>query len=396
MRVAYISSYLPRKCGIATFTNDLTLAIDKLGVVDPSVIIAMTDPGQKYTYTDRVKMQINQFEILDYDKVVDYINNSEIDIVSLQHEYGLYSGPKGIYLESQLSVDDINMIESDIYLLSMLDKINKPIVTTFHSILSSPTSQQLYVAKRIMQSSSYVVAMTDISRQYLIDVYGCPVDKVVVISHGVPDFDFNHKELYRGKIGLKEESPIILASGLLGPGKELEYVIDAMSLIVKRIPQAKLLIVGQTHPVIIKNEGEAYRDMLTKIVHDKRLDNNVDFVNKYLDESDLMGYFQASDFFVTAYSNMQQSASGTLAWALGSGKICISTPYQYAKELLSDGSGVLIEPRSPSAIAESVIRLYDNPSDAKRICKKAYIKGHRSVWSNVAMDYVKLFSRTLQ
>lgn len=273
----------------------------------------------------------------------------------------------------------------------MLDAIKKPIVTTFHTILSEPNDQQMYIACRIIERSSMVIAMTEVSRQSLIDLYDCPIEKVIVISHGVPDFDYNHVEKWQKKLDIKNVSPMILTAGLLGPGKELEYVIDAMPAILKKAPNAKLFIVGQTHPVIIKNDGEVYRNKLISLVKSNGVENSVEFVNHYLTEADLRDYFQAADFFVTAYSNMQQSASGTLAWGLGAGKICISTPYQYARELLSDGAGVLIEQKNSSAIAKSITEIYNNPVIANQIREKAYEKGHRHIWSNVATEYVNLF-----
>lgn len=400
VKAIYISSCLPRKCGIATFTDDLVNAIDTLGVVDLAELIAVTDTGQVYKYSDRVKYQINQYSQDDYIKAANYINKSNIDVVSLQHEFGLYTGPDSSYtccLSAGAEQDNINAkIENGYYLLSMLDIIEKPIVTTFHTILSSPNDQQMYIARRIIQKSAAIVAMTELSRQSLIDIYDCPAEKVVVISHGVPDFDFNHVEKWQLKLGIVDVSPMILTAGLLGPGKELEYVIDAMSSIIQKAPKAKLFIVGQTHPVIIKNEGEVYRDKLIELVKKNGIENNVEFVNQYLTELDLRDYFQAADFFVTAYSNMQQSASGTLAWGVGAGKICVSTPYQYAKELLLDGSGILVEQKNSSAIANSIVDVYSNPIEADKIREQAYNKGHKHIWANVAMDYVNLFEKVIK
>ncbi|NCQ54088.1 hypothetical protein COV88_03360 [Candidatus Saccharibacteria bacterium CG11_big_fil_rev_8_21_14_0_20_41_19] len=401
INAVYISSYLPRKCGIATFTDDLVSAIDKLCATNPAEIIAMTDPGQTYEYPKKVKFQINQYRKDDYIAAAEYINKSKIDVVSLQHEFGLYTGPESSYTcclsAGAKQEENYNgNIENGYYLLSMLDIITKPIITTFHTILSEPNDQQMYIARRIIEQSAVVIAMTEVSRQSLIDLYDCPAEKVVVISHGVPDFDYNHVEKWQKKLGINNASPMILTAGLLGPGKELEYVIDAMPSILKKAPNAKLFIVGQTHPVIIKNDGEVYREKLTNLVKLNDVVDSVEFVNHYLTDADLRDYFQAADFFVTAYSNMQQSASGTLAWALGSGKICISTPYQYARELLSDGAGVLVEQKNTSAIAKSITDIYNDPVRADQIREKAYDKGHRHIWANVATEYVNLFNNVLK
>jgi len=394
IRIVYISSHLPRKCGIATFTNDLITAIDKLETAEPAQIIAVADPGQRYEYPDKVKLQIRQYEKRDYLRAADYINESSIDVVNLQHEFGLYTGPETSYVTDSSAKSNKNLeIENGYYLLPMLDRIKKPIVTTLHTILLCPDNRQLYIAKRIIAKSAKVIAMTKSSRQVLIDIYDCPKDKIVVIGHGVPDFHFDHAEQSKEKLGIQNTSPMILSSGLLGPGKELEYVIDAMPRIVSEIPNARLYIVGQTHPVLVRNEGEVYRNKLVKMVTDNKMSDNVIFINHYLSDEELRNYYQAADFFVTAYTNMQQSASGTLAWAVGSGKICISTPYQYAREMLSDGAGVLIQPRDPEAIATSIINLYNYPQKALRIRRKAYLAGHRNIWANVGSNYVEIFKK---
>jgi glycosyltransferase involved in cell wall biosynthesis len=250
--------------------------------------------------------------------------------------------------------------------------------------------------RRIIERSEAVVAMTELSRQTLIDVYGCPPEKAVVVYHGVPDFSFNQIERYQRKLRIKNAKPMLLAAGLLGPGKGLEYIIDAMPAIVKALPQAKLFIVGQTHPVILRTEGESYREKLMQLVRKNKVTRHVRFVNKYLDNADLRNYYQAADFFITAYPNIQQSASGTLAWALGAGKICISTPYQYAKEVLGDGTGILIERRSITAIATSVIDTFKDPAAAKAIRKLAYAKGRLRTWPNVALSYLELFRLVIE
>jgi glycosyltransferase involved in cell wall biosynthesis len=399
IRVAYISSYLPRKCGIATFTDDLIRAIDKICPDQPANIIAVTDPGQSYDYPDNVVVEINQYNRMDYVKAARYVNESSIDVVSLQHEFGLYTGPDSSYTccLSAGAKDNANnnKIENGYYMLAMLDMINKPIVTTLHTILSSPDEQQMYVVKRIIEKSAAIIAMTEVSRQTLLNFYNCPADKVYVISHGVPDFDFNHVKKHQEKLGIENASPMIMSAGLLGPGKELEYIINAMPDILKTAPSAKLYIVGQTHPVIVRNEGEVYREKLVSLIKSNNISDSVVFINHYLSDEELQEYYQAADFFVTAYSNMQQSASGTLAWAVGAGKVCISTPYQYAQELLSGGAGVLIESKNSQAIATSVIDLYNNPQKAEDVRNKAYKKGHQFIWASVGVDYMKLFKKSL-
>jgi glycosyltransferase involved in cell wall biosynthesis len=245
--------------------------------------------------------------------------------------------------------------------------------------------------RRIINSSKKVIAMTEISREVLTNIYDCPPEKIVVICHGVPDFEYGKSKQYQTKLKIAEANPMLLSAGLLGPGKGLEYIIDAMPKIIKVAPKAKLYIVGQTHPVILKNKGEAYRNKLIKLVEDKKLGESVKFINRYLSDKDLYDYFQAADYFLTAYANIQQSASGTLAWALGAGKICLSTPYQYAKELLSNGSGILIKPEDSASIADGIISTYRDTKKAKSIHELAYKKGHQFIWPNIAKNYADLF-----
>lgn len=397
----YISSYIPRKCGIATFTNDLVSAINRLNIGNPAEMIAMTDNGQSYEYTADVKREIKQLVKSDYEKAADYINKSAANIVNLQHEFGLYRVSEGnatcCLSAGAKGPDDSNaIIDEGTYLLDMLRKVTKPIVTTFHTILSNPDNRQIYEMSKLIELSSAVIAMTETSKKTLIRVYGCPLEKVKVICHGVPDFLYNESKKYQKKLGIIKADPMILAAGLLGPGKGLEYTINAMPSIVKAAPNAKLFIVGQTHPVIIKNEGEVYREKLIQLIAKNKVTDNVVFVNRYLAGGDLFDYFQAADFFVTPYSNMQQSASGTLAWALGAGKICVSTPYQYAREMLADGAGILVRQKSSVAISRSIINAFNDPKLKESIHKKAYSRGHKSIWSNVAAQYAELFGQCIE
>jgi glycosyltransferase involved in cell wall biosynthesis len=397
--VAYVSSYLPRRCGIATFTNDLVTSIDKLHDSDCAEIIAMTDNGQKYDYSDRVKFEINQFSKADYEAAAEYINKSSVDAVSLQHEFGLHTGPNrgsssclSSWGTPKSGMGTSNKVEDDFFLLSMIDRIEKPIVTTFHTVLESPDSQQMYIVRKIVKKSAMIVSMSETSRKILIDVYDCPAEKVVVICHGVPDFEFDKTAKYQKKLGIKDANPLILAAGLIGPGKGLEYTIDAMPAILKQSPSAKLYIVGQTHPVVLKNEGETYRNKLIDLIEKNGISDSVVFVNEYLSDENLHDYFQAADFFVTSYSSVQQSTSGMLSWGLSAGKVCVSTPYQHAKELLSDGSGILVSQESPARpIGESIVNILRNPDLAQQMRKKAYTKGHQWIWANVAKEYTALF-----
>jgi glycosyltransferase involved in cell wall biosynthesis len=376
VKAIYISSYIPRKCGIATFTKHLTTAINNLNPRALAEIIAVTDKDQEYEYPWEVKMRIGQHHLPDYSMAAHYINQSSTDVVNLQHEFGLFGGVDGDYL------------------LPLLDSIDKPLITNFHTILPEPDEHKAYIMRRIIDQSVAVIAMTNSSRQTLIDVYGCPPEKAVMIYHGVPDFTFNDIDKHKEHLRIKAE-PMILTTGLLGPGKGLEYVIDAMSDIVKAIPNAKLYIVGQTHPHILREHGEAYREELTERIRKKKLTRSVVFVHRYLDDEEFKRYYQAADFFITAYPNIQQPTSGTLAYGLGSGKICISTPYHYAREVLAENTGILVEPRNSASIAKAIITTWQDAATALGYRERAYRKGRQMTWPNIGLSYVDLFRQIL-
>lgn len=377
VRVIYISSYVPRKCGIATFTKDLTTAINDLNPQALAEIIAMNDEIQPYEYPWEVKLRIDQHNPQDYARAAQYINDSSADVVNIQHEFGLFGGEQGDYL------------------LPLLDEINKPIITTFHTILPEPDQHQLYTLQRIVEKSMAVVAMTESSRRILIDVYACPEDKAMVIHHGVPDFSFNGIAQHKKRLRITA-APMLLTAGLLSPNKGIEHVIDAMPAIVEQAPKAKLYIVGQTHPQILHRHGDSYRDGLKERVRKLKMSRHVVFVNRYVDAEELRRYYLAADFFITAYPGMQQPTSGTLAWAVGAGKACISTPYHYAKEILDGEAGLLLPSLSSAAIAEAVISLCNDTPRRLAMRQQAYKKGRQMTWGNTGLNYLHLFDLVRQ
>jgi len=370
IRTIYISSYVPRRCGIATFTKDLTTAMS-LNTQTLVEIMAVLDDID-YLYPWEVKTRIAQHSLSDYIEAARYINRSSTTIVNLQHEFGLYGGEDGEYI------------------LSLIDALERPLVTTFHTILPEPDDHKAYIMRRIIARSAAIVAMTNESLQTLIARYDCPPEKIVLINHGVPDFSFNGMKLHKKKLGVTA-APMILTAGLLGPGKGLEFVLDAMPNILSKLPKAQLYIVGQTHPHIIKKEGEVYRESLEERARKLGIAQAVTFVNKYLEDDELHCYFSASDFFVTAYPNLQQPTSGTLAWGIASGKVNIATPYQHAREALQDGSGILIKPNDSDSIADAVISSWSHKADMETMMHKAYTKGREMTWPSVGRQYLDLF-----
>lgn len=401
IRVIYIASYPPRRCGISTFTSDLTTALDNLNPDALAEIVALDDNGETYDYPWEVKLHVGQHKRADYLMAARYINQSSADIVCLQHEFGLFGGPEGDY-STCLSANSTILrdsrsahIASRHYILDLLERIEKPIVTTFHTILPDPDASQLYIMSRIIDRSAAVIAMTEDSRQILQRTYDCPPEKAVVIYHGVPDFTFNDIARNKRRLHIKAE-PMLLAAGLLGSGKGLEYIIEAMACITQKLPKAKLYIVGQTHPVILRNEGESYRNSLAALAKTLRVSRSVHFVNTYLSNDALHRYYQAADFFITAHRNLDQSASGTLAWALGAGKVCISTPFNYAREVLADNTGILVKKDNGSAIASQIVNIYTDREWMHELRKRAYAKGRKFTWPNVGLSYLNLFRLVLK
>ncbi len=391
VRTIYIASYLPRKCGIATFTKDLTTAINNVNPEAPAEIIAINDPGQDYDYPWEVKVRINQHKKSDYDLAARYINQSSADIVCLQHEFGLYGGPEGDFsAHGPHKLHRGQPEDEHYYLLDLLERLDKPIVSTFHTILPEPDAYKRYIMGRVIELSEACVAMTEHGRQLLINIYGCPPEKAIVIYHGVPDFTFNQIALHKKRLRIKAE-PMILAAGLIGPGKGLEQIISAMPAILKVLPKTKFYVVGQTHPVILRNEGEAYRESLIALANRLHVGRSIRFVNKYLETEDLRHYFQAADFFITAYKGLEHSGSGMLAWALGAGKVCISTPYNYANEVLDRSNGLIVKPGSSEDIAETVMSVYGDPKHMHDLRERAYAMGRKFTWPNVGLNYFNLF-----
>jgi glycosyltransferase involved in cell wall biosynthesis len=372
IKVIYISSYIPMRCGIATFTKDLTNAVNSLNPHALAEIVAMNDEVEAYEFPWEVKLRVGQGNPQDYSMAAHYINQSSTDVVNLQHEFGIFGGVSGDYL------------------LPLLDSIEKPLITNFHTILPEPDTHEKYVMERIIERSAAVVAMTESSRRILLDVYGCPPEKAVVIHHGVPDFTFNGIATHKKRLRIAAE-PMILMAGLLGPSKGFEHMIDAMPAIVKHAPNAKLYVVGQTHPHVLRHEGEQYRNRLKQQARAHKVQKNVVFVNRYVNDDELRQYYLAADFFVTPYPGMQQPTSGTLAWAVGAGKVCISTPYHYAREILSDGTGILVPALDSAALAKAVVDVCKDAGRQLSIRQLAYRKGRQMTWFNTGLKYLNLF-----
>jgi len=372
IRVIYISSYIPRKCGIATYTKDLTTAVNLFNPHDLAEIMATTRPKECINYPWEVKYKIEQEELHTYLEAANYINQSGADIISLQHEFGLYGSQCGEYI------------------IPFVESLKKPLVTTLHTVPDDANSREGAILKRLIKKSDAVVVMMEDIKDKLVSKYSASIEKIIVIPHGTPDLPFAPTDTYKEKKQLSGR--MILGNiNLLGPTRGIEYALGAVATIAKKYPNVLYLIIGQTHPIILQTNGEEYRNFLKKEIKRLKIEKNVRFVNKYLSLDELIGWLKAIDFYVTPYIDPQQAASGALAYAIGAGKCCISTPYVYAKEVLDNSRGVLVPFRDADSIASAVIELWENQNKKRKISQKAYDYGRLMTWPNVGLRYLDLF-----
>ena len=376
-RVAFIGNYLPRQCGIATFTTDLSDAFTEQFPDIQSMVIAMNDTIEGYTYCDKVRYEIRESNLFDYERAANFLNQHSVDAISLQHEYGIFGGEWGKYI------------------LTLLRNVSAPVVTTFHTVLEKPTPEQLETLREVARLSNRVVVMSEHSRRDLQAIYGVPEHKIDFIPHGVHDVPFVDPGFHKDKFGA-EGRFVIMTFGLLSRNKGLEYVIEALPEVVQHYPQLTYLILGATHPHVVAHEGEAYRDSLKARVRELGLEENVLFYDQFVDLKDLKEFIGAGDVYITPYLDPEQVVSGTLAYTVSAGKAVISTPYRYAKELLADERGILVPFRDSKAIAEKILYLLDNEAERDAMRKRAYMFGRNMVWSAVAQSYRESFDRARQ
>lgn len=375
-RIAYVATYPPRVCGIAIFTKDLVEAIDQLHRFRSSTVVAINEEEAIYNYGRRVKFQIEAESIDDYLQAARYINFSKVNLTNLQHEFGLFGGKWGDY---------INLF---------LEALQKPVVTTFHTILPDFGSVARKMLENIVYHSTSVVVMTRTALQ-LLSNFNIDCRKINVIPHGCPDVSFVTSEKPKASLGLKGRM-VLSTFGLISRGKGIQHVLRALPSLVKKEPRILYLIIGETHPGVRKIEGERYRKRLMRLVHDLRLENHVRFYNRFLPKRELIRYLQATDIYITPYIERNQISSGTLVYALGTGKAIISTPYLHAEEALADGRGLICKFRNPNSIAECVNRILDDPELGLDLERKAYAYSRSFTWPRVAEKYVELYNRLLE
>src|SRR6266496_5613824 len=373
-RVAFIGNYLPRKCGIATFTSDLLAAVATEHPASECLSVAMNDIKEGYEYPDAVRFEIEDQDLSSYLRAADFLNISNVDVVCLQHEFGIFGGPAGGHL------------------LALLRELRMPIVTTLHTILQEPNPEQRRVMQELITRSTRLVVMAERGRQMLQDVFQASPAKIDLIPHGIPDIPFVDPNYYKDQFGV-EGRVVLLTFGLLSPNKGIEHVLNALPRILTEFPDVVYVVLGATHPNELGERGEGYRLGLERLAKKNKVEKNVIFYNRFVEIEELKEFIGAADIYITPYLNEAQITSGTLAYSFGAGKAVISTPYWHAQELLAEERGVLVPFGDAKAIAREVIGLLRDETRRHAMRKNAYKLGREMVWSNVARLYMRSFEQ---
>jgi len=374
VRIAVIGNHLPRQCGIATFTTDLCDAIAaEYGAAQLSVV-AVNDGHSTYSYPERVRFEIREGDIASYKAAADYLNASNVDLVCLEHEYGIFGGKSGNYI------------------IELLRRIKMPVVTTLHTVLREPNLDQRVVMHKIAARCERFIVMSQYSSRILQEVFGVSAEKIDLISHGIPDLPFEQPDLYKKRFSCQGKS-VLLTFGLLSPNKGFESVIQAMPRILASHSNAVYMIAGATHPQIRAREGDRYRLELQALAKKLGVEQQVLFVNRFVSPEEMASLVGLADIYITPYCHEAQAVSGTLAYAMGAGKAIISTPYWYAAEVLDQGRGVLVPFENPAAIATAAITLLADDEAREAMRERAYLYARPMVWKRVAQSYMAAFLR---
>ncbi|MFA6007833.1 MAG: glycosyltransferase family 4 protein [Candidatus Shapirobacteria bacterium] len=377
IRIICVSTYIPQKCGIATFTKDVTTAINLLNPHALAEIMAIVKDGENVEFPWEVKYKISQNDLNSYLQAASYINDSSCNLVLIEHEFGIFGGNCGEYL------------------IPFLEAVKKPKVITCHTIIENSQNEWGQVFQRLIKHIDGYTVMTQDSVKKLTTIYGIPKNKITVIPHGTPDITYNSTEFYQKQKNLSGR--LVLGNiNLLSENKGIDYAIEAVAQIAKKFPQVLYLVIGQTHPKILEKEGERYRNHLKEKIRKLGIQKNVRFINRYLSLEELVEWLKVINIYITPYLEPQQSSSGALAYAVGAGKACISTKYLYAKEILSGGRGILVPFRDSKAIAKAVIKLQQNPQKKEHIQKKAYNYGRFMTWPSVALQHLDFFTEIIK
>ncbi len=375
--VAFIATYPPRQCGIGTFTYDLARAVHRsMDARLRTVIIAMDDPSDDLHYPPEVQYRLSQHETADYVRAAEFLNYNKVRAVSLQHEFGIFGGHDGSYI------------------LDLLRELRCPIISTFHTILETPSEGQRKVMDELVVLSSQLVVMSERAVEFLQRVYNAPPQKIRLIHHGVPEIPLVEPAQYKGQFDM-EGRELLLTFGLLSPGKGIEFALRALPPVVEEFPNLCYVVLGATHPNVLREAGESYRLSLQRQARDLGLQRNVLFNSRFVSLEELCEFLKAADVYMTPYLNREQITSGTLAYALGAGKPIVSTPYWYAEELLSDSRGVLVGFRDPESISEGLLGLLRSPTRVLDLRTNAYEFSRRMTWAEVGRQYLETFRQAI-
>lgn len=373
-RIAFLGGFVPRLCGIATFTHDICEAV---AVATPASLCfagAVNDRPEGYQYPPRVRFELMEKDLDSYRRAADLLNFNNADVLCVQHEFGIYGGAAGSHI------------------LALLKEVRMPVVTTLHTVLRTPDAMQRRVMMELVERSNRVVVMAAKGAEILREIYEVPEAKTDIIPHGIPDIPFVDTSFYKAQFGV-EGRTVLLTFGLLGPGKGIEYVIEALPEIVRRHPNVVYLVLGATHPHLVAREGETYRLGLERLAEDRGVKDHVIFHNRFVSLEDLKEFIGVTDIYITPYLNEAQITSGTLAYVFGAGKAVVSTPYWHAQELLADGRGILVPFRDSQAIAEGVCEFLGSPERMEKTRQTAYRMGREMIWPAVAKRYLASFQQ---
>jgi glycosyltransferase involved in cell wall biosynthesis len=373
-RIAVIGNYLPRQCGIATFTTDLCDAIAAEYGDARLLALPVNDTPQGYDYPARVRWSLDQDDVASYQVAAEFLNFNNIDMVCLQHEYGIFGGPAGGHI------------------LHLLRALKMPVVTTLHTVLREPDPNQMRVMEEIAQLSDRLIVMSQLSSQFLQEIFKVPGSKIDMVPHGVPDLPFLDPNFFKDRFGV-EGKAVLLTFGLLSPNKGIENVIQALPQILSRHKNVAYIVAGATHPHVLRREGDKYRESLQALAKQMGVESQVIFHNRFVSPQEMVEFIGAADIYITPYRHEAQVVSGTLAYALGAGKAIISTPYWHAMELLDDRRGALVPFQNPGAIAQKTVELLDTPAIRHAMRKRAYEYARAMVWKRVAQGYMESFGR---
>ena len=376
-RIAFVGNYVPRRCGIATYTHDLRCAVAAHAPDAECLVVSMNDQDSSYAYPPEVRFECRDGDFSAFRRAAEFLNLRNVDVVSLQHEYGIFGGPAGSHV------------------LALLQDVRSPVHTTLHTVLARPAVEQKRVMDDVIRMSARLAVMTQRGKALLHEVYGVAEDRVDVIPHGIPHMEFVDSGFHKDRFGL-EGRQVLLTFGLLSPNKGIENVIAALPQVVRRHPSVVYVVLGATHPHLLREQGERYRQGLVQMAIDLGVGDHVVFHDRYVETPELLAFLGAADLYVTPYLNEDQITSGTLAYAFGCGKAVLSTPYWHAQELLAEGRGILVPFRDPQRLAVEIGDLLADDARRSAMRKRAYLLGREMVWSRVAERYAESFRRARQ